>query len=390
LSCSGGVETYLLSLIPRLDALGHQQFVAFAEGDEDLVSNSLKLPLLASADRASRRAGYRRMVRLLADTAPDVVHVHNVQNSGMLDACLDNAPTILHGHDYRQLCPASTFYRRGTETICERTCGPGCFLATVRGRCLSWRPSYAWNYYRRVRSFATNAQRFAQIVAPSAYASERFIRGGVLPERISVLPYFSPIEPLDWNRPLPIRPTILFIGRIRPLKGWRFFIDALSQLPQDVRGLMIGDFTPSSSSAVLRSANRLGCADRLELRPWVSRGDVANVYREATVLVVPSIWPETLGIVGLEALACGVPVVGCDVGGMGEWLIDGRTGRLVPPKDAAAIAATVAEILARPDRGEALGEAGRALIRAKFSSEWHVDELVAQYRSVSGAGLVLR
>src|SRR5262245_58803651 len=116
LSWSGGIETYLLSLIPRLEAQAHRQVVGFAEGDDNLVGGSRRLPWLAHSGRAARRQAYRHTTDLLAAERPDVVHIHNIRNVGALAACLDTVPTILHGHDYRYLCPASTFYFRRTET----------------------------------------------------------------------------------------------------------------------------------------------------------------------------------------------------------------------------------------------------------------------------------
>jgi glycosyltransferase involved in cell wall biosynthesis len=381
LSWSGGIETYLLSLIPELEAIGHSQVVGYAEGDGSLLSSATQLPFLAQSGRKARRDGRRQTMAILADVQPDVVHVHNIHNTGVLEACLKAVPTILHGHDYRYLCPASSFYFRGHEAICERTCGPLCFAATVRGRCMSLRPPYAWSYYHRVRFVAKHARSFAVAIANSRYMGDRFEQAGFRADQVSVLPYFCPLEPLDRIRPLPSRPTILFIGRARANKGFRYFVEALGRLPADVQGIMVGDFSSESTAAVRQLASEWNCSDRLELRPWASRENIHDVYRAATVLVVPSIWAEPLGIVGLESLACGVPVVGSDVGGVREWLIDGKTGRLVPPKDSAAIARAVVAILNSPDQGLSLGQHGCDLIRSKFSTTGHVDGLLQLYES---------
>lgn len=382
LSWSGGVETYLLSVVPELEALGHPQIVAFAEGDERLTSSTRRLPELAATDRNARRRGFRQTAKLLVDERPDVVHLHNVHNVGAIEACLDYVPTILHGHDYRYLCPASSFYFRSNDSVCERTCGPMCFAATVRGRCMSLRPPYAWSYYHRVRFVSSRARSFARVIANSRYMGKRFERAGFAPDRVSVLPYYCPIEPLDHPRPLPDRPTILFIGRARANKGYRFFVEALGQLPRDVLGIMVGDFSQESMASVQQLATEWKCGDRLQLRPWASRENLNDVYRSATVVVVPSVWAEPLGIVGLESLACGVPVVASDVGGVREWLIEGETGRLVPPKDSAAIARAVQDILKRPDQGLNLGERGQILIRTKFGRERHLAKLLDIYQSV--------
>lgn len=381
LSWSGGIETYLLSLVPRLEALGHQQSLLYAGGDAGLMAGSRRLPLLARSEAAARRECYKSVTDILAEERPDLVHVHNIRNTGALAACLDAVPTVLHGHDYRYLCPASTFFFRRHETICERTCGPGCFVATVGGRCMSLRPPYAWTYYAAVRFAAANAGRFFRVVANSGYMRDRFIQAGFPTAKVDVLPYFCPVEPLSGHRTVPARPTLLWLGRARPNKGYRYFVEALGRLPEQVQGILIGDFSAQAAADVRRLADAGGCQNRVEIRPWSSREAIDGVFAAATIVVVPSVWAEPLGIVGLESLARGVPVVASDVGGVREWLHEGRTGRLVPPKDSAAIAAAVSDILALPDQGRGLGENGLTLIREKFSVQGHVDELLELYEA---------
>src|SRR5262249_38310471 len=152
-----------------------------------------------------------------------------------------------------------------------------------------------------VRFVAAQAHRFARVIANSRYMRDRFVRGGFPEERTLALPYFCPIDPSDSSRAAPARPAILFIGRARANKGYRYFIEALGHLPADVCGILVGDFSANSSAEVWQIAAACGCAERLELRPWASRDAIGDIYAQATVAVVPSLWAEPLGIVGLEA-----------------------------------------------------------------------------------------
>jgi glycosyltransferase involved in cell wall biosynthesis len=230
---------------------------------------------------------------------------------------------------------------------------------------------------------AANWGRFAQLIAPGAAALSRFLAAGFPAERARVLPYYCPIEPLPAPRKLPARATIVFLGRVSPLKGYRYFLEALGKLPPDVSGLMVGSFNADKRAQVERIAADNGCADRLELRPWAGRDEIARLMSEATVLCFPSLWPETLGIVGLEALACGVPVVASDIGGVREWLLPGENGVLVPPRDSSAIAHAVAQLLDSRERLLQMGRRGIELINARFSPERHLDELVSVYRTAA-------
>ena len=97
-------------------------------------------------------------------------------------------------------------------------------------------------------------------------------------------------------------------------------------------------------------------------------------------MAFPSLWPETLGIVGLEALACGVPVVASDVGGVREWLGDAQTGLLVPAGNPAALAEAVQRLLNSCQLRQSFGRNGIDLIRRQFSPGRHLDILLEIYK----------
>ena len=380
LSSRGGVETYLLSLLPMLEERDVSVAVAFASGDESLVERAYAAPALSQAGRGAEASGFRQLNEILGAEKPDVVHLHNIFNVGAIEACLQAAPVVVTGHDYRYLCPASTFYFRGPEQICERDCaGIGCFTTTVFKRCLSPRPKYALAYYRRAKWFAGNAHRFAGLIAPSQYAASRFLRAGFPEERARVLPYYCSLPPRGQPREMPSLPTVLYMGRLSANKGYKQFIHALGLLPGKVRGVLIGNFTPEKHSEVDALAKAAGCDSRLERRGWADRSEIEEVLSAATAFVFPSLWAETLGIVGLESLAMGVPVAASEVGGAREWLQDGVTGFFAPPGDAAGLARAMSRLIDDPQLNRRLGVAGIDLIRRRFLPETHVESLLEVY-----------
>ena len=137
LEWAGGVETYLLSIIPSLEALGHEQVVVYAEGREELVRHSRRVLALAAGTRAAEKQGHGAMTKILDEEQPDLVHLHQVYNTGAIQACLQRVPVVVHAHDYRYVCPASTFYYKRTHEVCGRTAGPACFSTTLRKHCLN-------------------------------------------------------------------------------------------------------------------------------------------------------------------------------------------------------------------------------------------------------------
>ncbi len=108
---------------------------------------------------------------------------------------------------------------------------------------------------------------------------------------------------------------------------------------------------------------------------------LSSACAEATALVLPSEY-EAFGLVLLEALAQGTPVVASRVGGIPEIVQDGRNGRLVPPSDVSALAAALRELLSDPRRARAMGEWGRTHTVPRFTWDRVADELAEVYRQV--------
>jgi glycogen synthase len=130
---------------------------------------------------------------------------------------------------------------------------------------------------------------------------------------------------------------LLYVGRLDARKGTDSLLRALARLPGQATLSMIGREEGSERARLERLAADLGLAGRVTFG-WVERAAVPGVYREHDCLVFPSTWPEPFGLVPLEAMASGVPVVATGVGGSGEFLADGVNCLLFPPDDEAALA----------------------------------------------------
>ncbi|MDO8209846.1 glycosyltransferase [Conexibacter sp. CPCC 206217] len=170
-------------------------------------------------------------------------------------------------------------------------------------------------------------------------------------------------------------PVVGAVGRFVEEKGFDVFLEALAQTP-GVSGVLVGD--GPERARIERLRERLGLVDRVELTGW--RTDSQALIGSFDALVVPS-RVEPLGIVALEAMSAGVPVVASRVGGLQEVVADGETGVLVAPDDAAALAAAIGRVL-DPAANRAMGERGRAVARSTFSRERMVRSFEDLYRSV--------
>jgi D-inositol-3-phosphate glycosyltransferase len=170
---------------------------------------------------------------------------------------------------------------------------------------------------------------------------------------------------------------IVTLGRMVPRKGVDLSVQALKLLKDrgmsDVELLVVGGSSGPAGLAAdpeaqrLRSlARALGVEDQVVLRGQVPREQIPAVLRSADAVVcVP--WYEPFGIVPLESMACGVPVVAASVGGLIDTVVDHKTGLHVPPRDPEAVADALATLLADPQFAADLGRAGRQRVRTRYT-----------------------
>ena len=196
----------------------------------------------------------------------------------------------------------------------------------------------------------------------------------------------------------PQQPYVLFVGRITRQKGIVHLVRAIRHLDAGF-GVVLCAGQPDTpeiaremDEGVQASAHRSGVVWIPEM---LSRSDVRQLYSHAAAFVCPSVY-EPFGIINLEAMACGRPVVASAVGGIPEVVVDGRTGLLVPvalrsddpmtPVNADAferdLASAVNRLMADADLRERMGSAGRQRAVEEFSWETIADRTVELYRSL--------
>ena len=377
----GGVETYLLAAFPLLKARGMDSIWLYAEGDNTLWEDCIQFTPLG--DLKATDTEQQIFHDLIHDVNPDAIHIHNIQNADLLIASAALRPTIITNHDYRWICPANNFFFKNTQEVCHKKCGDvGCFGTTLFKHCLTPRPNYALPFFRRIRQMRKGHTLLRHTIAPSPVAAQRLTRAGWDPKKISVLPYFCPLTVRTEPRPLPARPTISFIGRIAPNKGHLDFIRALGRLPEAWQGILAGDIDDEVAKTLKAEAQAHGCVNRLLLRPWATREEVLAIMDQSTVFIFPSLWQETLGIVALEALSRGVPVVATDIVGVGYWLRKRNCGRAVDARDPDAIAQAVLDLSRNQRSLLDAGQAGVQLILEEFTPDHHINLLSKLYDQI--------
>jgi len=381
----GGVESYLAELMPGLERRGHQ--LAFLHHNSRAETGGIRLERPGVPTASVADDGLEPAVARLKAWRPDVCFSNNMRYLGVEERLMADWPVVKMMHGFFGTClgghKATTF--PGVDP-CTRLCGPACLPIYLPRRCGQLRPllmvkQYQWAVHQRELF-----RRYGGIVVTSDYMRAEYARYDVGVNQITTAPLFPAAGHSPDGRPLPEEPTVLFLGRMVGLKGGDVLVRATSvanrQLGVPIHLVLAGEGPERSRWADL-AAN---CGIKVTSTGWVSGPERVAAFRCASVLAVPSLFPEPFGLVGLEAAAHGVPAVAFDVGGIRQWLHDGVNGRLVQERGSAqALGATLSALLRSPADLERLG-AGARRTAAACSIDTHLDILERVFRRAAGHG----
>jgi glycosyltransferase involved in cell wall biosynthesis len=320
----------------------------------------------------------------LSEFRPDMIYLHKMADLDLVQALTDcGVPVVRMVHDHDLTCMRGYKYHpltrrictRGTSAWCVFPCGASVARSSGPGLPLKW-----VSYGSKRREISLN-RKFPCLVVASRYMQEELLKNGFLEDRIAIHAPVPRSTEVTFQSSFSGRNLIVYAGQILRGKGVDVLLDALSLLTVPFEALIVGD--GSHRAHCEARSRRLGLGNRVRFTGFVSQQEIRRHYREASVGVVSSIWPEPFGAVGLEAMRCGLPVVAFDAGGIKEWLIDGVNGYLVPWMDRAQYARRVQELLLDKALARSLGEIGRERANEWFNFANYIDGLETLFGRVS-------
>ena len=219
------------------------------------------------------------------------------------------------------------------------------------------------------------------ILAPSTYLGEVAQRAGAAPERLRAMPHAIGNDSGQSGADVPpppsaCPPVVVYAGLLSRDKGAPLLLEAFARLQvPEARLVFLGD--GPAREGLERRARAAGLAGRVSFHGQVGGGAVQRAFGRARVVAHPSLVPEGLGLVGIEAMAQGRPVVGFGLGGARDWLIDGETGIIATRQDAAGLAHALAQLLGDPALADRLGAAARRHVHKDFTAPKVENALIA-------------
>jgi len=393
----GGVETYLHTVMPAVKHSGHEISLCH---ELDSPSERGRIGLLPGAPSwCVAELGLERTLAAVRQWRPDVIYTHNVASVELELELLNIGPAVRFVHAYYGTCiSGSKTFKKPVAEPCHRRFGWQCLLHFYPRRCGGMNPLTMLALYDTQRNRLAALQRYRAVLTHSEYMRTEYIRNGVAADRVFSFPYC--VEPLgsQAGELSPVKKEIrkndevwrlVFAGRMDELKGGSILLDALP-LVQSASGrplqmVFAGDGPErrqweNAAAALHRSHPDI----QIEFAGWRAGADLAALFRSCHLLVVPSVWPEPFGVVGVEAALEGIPAAAFAVGGIPTWLIDGVTGHLAPgdPPTAEGLARAITNCLSDGEHYSNLCR-GAAKMAGRFTVQAHVVELIRHLESAS-------
>ncbi len=319
--------------------------------------------------------------RLVRSQGVELVHFHNtfplISPAAYYAVRRAGAVVVQALHNFRLICPGATLLRDGKP--CERCVGSR----------VPW-PAVLHGCYRQSRSATAavasmlSAHHLAGTyrsavdvyIAMSRFARQRFIAGGLPSEKIVLKPNFVRPDPGPGKGG---GGYVAFVGRLSPEKGIDVLLEAWSRVEGATRLVVVGDGPLAGRVRQAAARDR-----RIEPRGLQPLEEVYRVMGEASCLIIPSIWYEGYPKTLVESCAKGTPVIASNLGALGEFIEDGRTGLHFRPGDPRDLAAKIQQLLSDPSKLSRLREAARRRYEEQYSAEANYESLMAIYERALG------
>ena len=366
----GGSLASTLATIELTRQRGHEVDV-FTKKSSDF-PNSLLGRLQAASSAFYSPDSVKEFAKKLRDFKPDLVHSNELFpyiSTAILRLCKDQGiPVIMTCDDYHLTCPVRNHFRN--RNICTKCLGGKEYWAVMHN-CRDNLPesivNAAYNFVVRTRRSITRYVH--HFITCSEFTRQWLVdHAGIAPEKITAIPHAIDIPDTAANAGE--GQYAAFSGRFVPEKGIDVFLDAAercnipAKLSRNVNHFVTVDL-PATADVVVTS-------QKVELDAY---------YRNARMLVIPSLWFETYGVVGAEAMSHGIPVIAAKLGALAQLIEDGVDGLFYEPGDPQDLARKMEQLWNDPELCRQMGQAGRRKARERWSHEVNYEHTLEIYEA---------
>lgn len=371
----GGVEQYLGQVTSEFEKLGIENVVIYGEpGSSSTLSERIKTYYIPGINRIkceNENNKISEIRKIISSENPDLIFFHQINNWRIVKSCATERPNIKFVHDFKLICPDGAKTLKSKSKVCFNPVKWKCQLNSYFFQCMPR------NFFRGL-PLIKNSKMLLQVhkeksylMVASNFMKSMLVLNGFKKDKICVNPYFIKFpENLSLiannNHPL-----ILTVGRIVNDKGIHYLIRALPKINKNAKLVVIGDGPALNDLKGL--AKKLSVDSRVSFIGRLQHKYLEKQFRQSTLVVVPSIWPEPFGIVGIEAMSYGKPVVGFNLGGIPEWLENEKNGFLVEPRNVKDLSKKINRLLGSPFLADRMGKKARQMVKDRFLNRNHTN-----------------
>lgn len=361
----GGVERYVFDIAGLLNRYGWDCFGFFEQSSDQ--KDGFGEPF---KDVRFGFDGYGYLDEL-AKSGVKIAFVHKISSPELFRELKKRFKVITFIHDHDYYCIRRHKYFPITRKNCSLPYN--LVWCSACSALVKREPSSPFKIkFVNIKQFASllNCVKQSDIcLVMSDFMRDNLVKNGFSSEKIQKI--YSVIKPAasSWNS----GNGLLYVGQLIRGKGVDLLIDAFCRLKSDVSLKIIGK---GNDEGYIRSLiQSRGLEQKVQMVGWCS--EPAQHYQESSIVVVPSRWQEPFGLIGVEAFAHCKPVVGFDVGGIGEWLKDGENGFLLPQRDTQAMAGRIDELLADEGKMRLFGENGLQMVQNLYTETKFIEKFTA-------------
>jgi len=375
---TGGVATYIFNLKEQLKRNGHIAKILssdaypekkhFSDYEFRGINENSQLRVFPYIFNLRAWIKFRK---ILKEFKPDVIHINNIyyHSSPSILVPLKNIPTLMTLHSYEIICPAGTLIFPSLKP-CKNSFGKNCI------RCIGKMRYYPEKIKRIIlKRLLKNIDMF---IVPSNHIKKELKKRGF----DSIKRTYNGIKPLKYSK-IEKNNNLLYVGRLSKEKGVKYLLKAM---PMTIKKLpkvhldIVGDGPEKDN--LINLTKKLKLEKNVTFIGQIPNKKIEKYYKKSSIVIIPSICPESFSLVGIEAMSVGRSVVASNVGAIPEWLEDEKTGYLVEPKNPKQIAEKVIKLLSNRKLMEKMGRNAREKAEKEFDIKKHVGKIEKVYKEV--------
>lgn len=377
----GGTEQYVLNISNALEDLGHEIIIVYGIQSDNTLDHKNRheyfLPSLMMSKGLINETEHAILYNIISRHNPDIAYFHNVPNYEIIRSCSKRVKTARYIHDHRIFCPkGDKMFLIGGNT-CDFPVTIKCYLNSFWRGCLHPFPNISLPLIaNKKRGF--NELKKIQLIVASQYMKECLIYNGFSSSCIEVIPYFCSF---DRKKAVEFNDFVFFAGRLIKQKGVKYLIKSIPYWPEQLHLKIAGDGPLEKKLKLL--AKKIGVFQKIQFLGSLPNNKIQEYYESCLLTVVPSIWDEPFGIVGLEAMYCQKPIVAFNAGGITDWLKDGLNGFLVKKKEVRQLADKISYLFHNKDIARKMGKAGSKIYQNQFEKDKHISHLLDVFGKIN-------